>query len=98
MLISHGYLYQLQDIIEEPLNAIGLIRWQGSEAPPVKAEEKPKPVKARKPFKVKKPVEIPEEELDEGPFGPLPHRSAGYGRFVKWYPVTVIMQARMLMA
>jgi len=68
-----------RDIIEEPLNAIGLIRWQGSEAPPVKAEEKPKPVKARKPFKVKKPVEIPEEELDEGPFGPLPHRTVGYG-------------------
>ncbi|CAI4226484.1 unnamed protein product [Auanema sp. JU1783] len=62
-----------REIIDQPLNAIGMVGWTPS-SEPVKVEKKTAPPK----FVAPPPVII-DEEVPQSPREIMPHRSAGYG-------------------
>ncbi|KAK6748196.1 hypothetical protein RB195_001051 [Necator americanus] len=63
-----------RDIVDEPINAIGMVGWTPSSEPAKEFEERKPPAK----FKLPVPVLV-EEEVPPSPRERMPHRTAGYG-------------------
>ncbi|ETN74292.1 hypothetical protein NECAME_13086 [Necator americanus] len=63
-----------RDIVDEPINAIGMVGWTPSFEPAKEFEERKPPAK----FKLPVPVLV-EEEVPPSPRERMPHRTAGYG-------------------